>query len=91
VTIRGRAWSGRAPVDRVEVGVDGFWKDALLEDPLGDFAWRAWSFAWDATPGEHDVSCRASDLAGNAQPVSQPWNFQGMSNNLIQTVRVAAG
>jgi DMSO/TMAO reductase YedYZ molybdopterin-dependent catalytic subunit len=88
VTIRGRAWSGRAPVARVQVGVDGAWSDAILEEPLGEFAWRGWSFAWDATPGEHDLSCRASDAAGNAQPLDPIWNVQGMSNNFVQTVRV---
>ncbi len=88
VTIRGRAWSGRAPIERVEVGVDGDWTDATLEKPLGEFAWRGWSYAWDATPGEHDLTCRAADGAGNEQPLEEPWNVQGMSNNLVQTVRV---
>ena len=88
VTVRGRAWSGRAPIGRVEVGVDGDWHDAELEAPLGAFAWRGWSFEWDATPGEHDLSCRASDEAGNAQPLDEPWNVQGLSNNHVQTVRV---
>jgi DMSO/TMAO reductase YedYZ molybdopterin-dependent catalytic subunit len=88
VTLRGRAWSGEAPVARVEVGIDGRWAEATLDAPLGEFAWRGWSFRWDATPGDHELSCRASDDAGNVQPLTPPWNHQGMGNNLVQRVAV---
>ncbi len=88
VEIRGRAWSGKAPISRVEVGIDGAWSDAALGERLGTFAWRAWSYAWQATPGEHVLACRATDAAGNAQPLEQAWNVQGMGNNLVQTVPV---
>jgi DMSO/TMAO reductase YedYZ molybdopterin-dependent catalytic subunit len=88
VTLRGRAWSGYAPVERVEVGVDGEWAEAKLEEPVGRFAWRGWSFDWQAEPGEHDLSCRATDAEGNTQPLEQPWNYQGMGNNLVQLVAV---
>jgi DMSO/TMAO reductase YedYZ molybdopterin-dependent catalytic subunit len=87
--VRGRAWSGMAPVTRVEFGIDGAWQDAALLDPLGPFAWRAWSCEWRATPGEHLLACRATDAAGNVQPLEQPWNLQGMGNNLIQQVPVS--
>jgi DMSO/TMAO reductase YedYZ molybdopterin-dependent catalytic subunit len=91
VTLRGRAWSGRAPIVRVEVGANGVWSEAKLEEPLGPFAWRGWSFEWNATPGRHELSCRATDEAGNAQPLAQPWNVQGLSNNLVQTIAVEVG
>ncbi|MFA4966250.1 MAG: sulfite oxidase [Thermoleophilia bacterium] len=88
VLLQGRAWSGAAPVARVEVAVDGRWEDAELEPPLGEHAWRGWRYAWRATPGEHALSCRATDAAGNAQPVQQHWNYQGMGNNLVQVIPV---
>ena len=91
VVLRGRAWSGRAPVDRVKVAVDGAWSDATLEKPVGEFAWRGWSFAWDASPGEHELACRASDAAGNAQPLDQSWSLGGFANNLVQRVNVTVG
>src|SRR5205823_6165342 len=53
VELAGRAWSGMAPIARVQVGIDGEWSDAVLGAPLGQFAWRAWSFSWEATPGDH--------------------------------------
>jgi sulfane dehydrogenase subunit SoxC len=86
--LSGRAWSGEGAVTRVEVDVDGHWSDARLDPPLGQHAWRGWSFAWDATAGEHELACRATDAAGNAQPLEQPWNYQGMGNNLVQRIAV---
>jgi len=88
VTLRGRAWSGSAPVRRVEVGVDGAWADARLEQSVGEWAWRGWSFDWDATAGDHALACRATDADGDVQPLEAPWNYQGMGNNSVQTVAV---
>jgi DMSO/TMAO reductase YedYZ molybdopterin-dependent catalytic subunit len=88
VTLQGRAWCGIAPVALVEVGVDGEWSDAALDKPLGPFAWRGWSYEWDATPGEHVLACRATDADGNTQPATPDWNMQGMGNNLVQELTV---
>jgi DMSO/TMAO reductase YedYZ molybdopterin-dependent catalytic subunit len=88
VELRGRAWSGMAPVVRVEVGVDGEWRDAQLDPPAGEYAWRGWRHTWAATTGDHQLSCRATDAAGSGQPLEQPWNYQGMGNNLVQDVEV---
>ena len=78
-----------APIIRVEIGVNGSWSQATLQEPLGPFAWRAWSVEWDAAPGEYVLSCRATDAAWNTQPLEQPWNLQGMGNNLVQSVSVS--
>ena len=88
VVVFGRAWSGHGPVERVELGVDGAWSDASLDAPVGPFAWRGWRRVWHATPGDHELSCRATDAAGNVQPIEQPWNRQGMGNNLVQHIAV---
>ncbi|CAN5923479.1 hypothetical protein BH11MYX3_BH11MYX3_41940 [soil metagenome] len=88
VALHGRAWSGHAAIERVEVGIDGSWRDADLGPAAGPFAWRAWSAPWEATAGEHQLTCRATDAAGNVQPVEAPWNLQGMGNNLVQLVAV---
>jgi DMSO/TMAO reductase YedYZ molybdopterin-dependent catalytic subunit len=88
VRIAGRAWSGGAPIERVELGVDGAWQAAELDEPVDRFAWRRWSCTWDATPGDHVLSCRATDAAGARQPTEAPWNVQGMGNNLVQQVPV---
>jgi DMSO/TMAO reductase YedYZ molybdopterin-dependent catalytic subunit len=88
VRLTGRAWSGAGPVERVEVGVDGQWMAAELAPPVGPFAWRGWSLDWDARPGEYELSVRAVDAVGGIQPLEQPWNYQGMGNNLVQRVAV---
>ena len=31
IEVTGRAWSGAAPIVRVELGVDGVWRDAVVE------------------------------------------------------------
>jgi DMSO/TMAO reductase YedYZ molybdopterin-dependent catalytic subunit len=86
--LTGRAWSGHGPVERVEVAVDGEWADAILGPAAGEFAWRGWSFTWEATEGEHELACRATDAAGDMQPLEPPWNYQGMGNNVVQRVSV---
>jgi sulfane dehydrogenase subunit SoxC len=88
VTLSGRAWSGSGPVERVEVAVDGEWSDAELQPSAGELAWRAWSFGWTATAGEHELACRATDATGATQPLEAPWNYQGMGNNVVQRISV---
>jgi sulfane dehydrogenase subunit SoxC len=89
-TIRlfGRAWSGQAPVERVEVGIDGAWVDADLAPPVGPHAWCGWELRWRAEPGEHSLACRATDAAGHTQPTTSAWNHQGMGNNVVQRLEV---
>ena len=90
VQLEGRAWSGWGAVERVEVSMDGgaTWVDAALDDPTGEFAWSAWRFDWEAQPGEYELSCRATDAAGNSQPLAAEWNYDGVCNNGVQRVRV---
>jgi DMSO/TMAO reductase YedYZ molybdopterin-dependent catalytic subunit len=88
IAVHGRAWSGQGSISRVEFCVDDRWIDAALGKASGLFSWCAWSVEWDASPGEHVLSCRATDSAGNVQPTDPPWNFQGMGNNLAQEVSV---
>jgi sulfane dehydrogenase subunit SoxC len=88
--LEGRAWSGWAGVERVEVSIDGGrrWAEAHLDEPVSEFAWRGWTYAWQAEPGEHELRCRATDAAGNTQPSDPAWNFDGYCNNGVQRVRV---
>jgi sulfane dehydrogenase subunit SoxC len=91
--LEGRAWSGRGPIERVEVSADGgaSWNDTPLGPPVSEFAWRGWTHRWDAEPGEYELCCRATDAAGNTQPVDPEWNFDGYCNNAVQRVRVVVG
>jgi DMSO/TMAO reductase YedYZ molybdopterin-dependent catalytic subunit len=87
----GRAWSGTATLTRVEVSTDGgrSWRAARVEPSPGRWAWSRWTHRWSVTePGEHELLARAFDASGAVQPVQQPWNEQGMGNNMAQRVRV---
>jgi DMSO/TMAO reductase YedYZ molybdopterin-dependent catalytic subunit len=88
--LEGRAWSGWAPIERVEVSVDGgdTWADAELGDAVSPYGWSGWRFAWDARSGDHDLCSRASDAAGNTQPTEAEWNTGGYCNNAVQRVSV---
>jgi DMSO/TMAO reductase YedYZ molybdopterin-dependent catalytic subunit len=89
--LMGRAWSGWGHVVRVEVSVDGgdTWGDADLgPEPTSSSSWRSWSFPWDARAGEHELVVRATDEAGNTQPIDPPWNYAGFMNNTVQRVCV---
>jgi DMSO/TMAO reductase YedYZ molybdopterin-dependent catalytic subunit len=91
VELEGRAWSGFGTIERVEVSPDGgaTWHDARLGPlPASSYAWRAWSYRWTATPGEHLLACRATDATGASQPVRADWNRGGFQNNSIQRVPV---
>ena len=61
--------------------------EAQLEDPHSPYAWRGWSLSWEARPGTYNLCVRATDPEGNIQPVSQPWNSQGLGN-MVQRVEV---
>ena len=69
--IYGAAWG--APIERVEVSIDGgAWQKATI-DPEEDaeFAWKIWHLNWDNPPkGEHTVVSRAIDTSGNIQPAA---------------------
>jgi DMSO/TMAO reductase YedYZ molybdopterin-dependent catalytic subunit len=91
VVLEGRAWSGRAPIDRVEVSIDGggTWAEAELTRDFADpYAWCGWSFRWEATAGDHVLCCRATDVAGERQPLEPAWNLGGYENNAVQRVHV---
>ena len=91
VELVGRAWSGFGPIERVEVSTDGgaSWAEAKLGESPSAYAWTPWTFGWDAgDPGEYELTPRATDVAGNTQPLEQPWNLHGFANNMVQRVPV---
>jgi sulfite oxidase len=88
--IRGHAWSGHTPVEKVELSFDGggSWRAARLAPQRDRFAWRRFSFALPAPPrGAVAIVARATDLNGRAQPVEcVPWNPRGYLNNMCHRV-----
>ena len=90
LVIRGVAWSGTAPIARVEVDLgNGAWQGArLVNEPLRG-SWRRWELtARLAEPGPLVVRARAADQAGRTQPDNAKWNRLGYGNNSIQQVPI---
>jgi sulfane dehydrogenase subunit SoxC len=94
-TIHGRAWSGHGAIRRVEFSADGgaTWTDARLGPASAPHGWASWTCDWEATPGEHELSARATDAAGRSQPLhpDDGWNVSGYAVNAIQRVAVRVG
>jgi DMSO/TMAO reductase YedYZ molybdopterin-dependent catalytic subunit len=90
VRLRGRAWSGWGPVERVEVSTDGgaTWVDAELGRHDHRWAWREFWTEWSAAPGEHQLRVRAHDATGRVQPTEPAWNRGGFTNTADQPLRV---
>jgi len=66
--IGGVAWAQTIGISKVEVAIDdGDYVEATLADELNVNTWRQWSLPWDAAPGRHRLTVRATDAAGQLQ------------------------
>jgi DMSO/TMAO reductase YedYZ molybdopterin-dependent catalytic subunit len=77
--VAGVAFSGLAPIARVEVSVDGgtSWHDAALEGEPGIGRWQVFRYRFRAHPGRVTAVARATDAKGNVQPARSSWNPSG--------------
>jgi DMSO/TMAO reductase YedYZ molybdopterin-dependent catalytic subunit len=93
ITIRGLAWSGAAPIARVEVRIDDApWQPATLTGERRRHSWQWWEHpARIPGPGAVTIRARATDLAGRTQPDQPQWNALGYANNAVHEVRLAVG
>ena len=92
LVIMGSAWSGSEPVADVGVSMDRghTWQTAELAPGSGPLAAVAWRHEVVIDPGSHSVMARATDSAGNSQPMIPPWNKNGYANNMVHTVEFEA-
>ena len=70
-TVLGVALTDGTPLKMVEVRVDdGPWRPATVDPSTREkFSWKLFTYAWsDATPGEHTIVSRATDVNGRVQP-----------------------
>jgi DMSO/TMAO reductase YedYZ molybdopterin-dependent catalytic subunit len=88
LVVRGVAWSGAAPIARVEVSVDGGdWREARLVGERKRYSWQWWELiARFERQGDVTLRARATDLAGRDQPEHAEWNKLGYGNNGIHEV-----
>jgi DMSO/TMAO reductase YedYZ molybdopterin-dependent catalytic subunit len=90
VRISGTAWSNNSPVTRVDISVDGgnTWKAAKLGKDQSRYAWRLWELDWQAPTGKHTLIARATNAAGQMQPLHEEWNPSGYLWNVAQPMEV---
>jgi DMSO/TMAO reductase YedYZ molybdopterin-dependent catalytic subunit len=87
--VRGYAWSGRAPVERVALADNGrVVAETRFSPNDAPYAWREFAFRVTLAPGEHALAATATDRDGNTQPAPQRWNALGYANNAPRAVRV---
>ena len=70
VKIMGFALTDLTPLKSIEVSIDGGpWQAATLDKQNTATSWKLFSYIWNgATPGEHTVVSRATDINGQVQP-----------------------
>jgi DMSO/TMAO reductase YedYZ molybdopterin-dependent catalytic subunit len=89
ITIRGVAWSGVAPIERVEVNTGGAWHQANLIGEPSRQAWQRWELVTRINAsGRAMLRARATDRAGRVQPEHAEWNRLGYGNNSIQEIAI---
>jgi DMSO/TMAO reductase YedYZ molybdopterin-dependent catalytic subunit len=91
LTVRGVAWSGAAPIARVDARVgDGAWQEAQLVGERRRHCWQWWELRTRVdVSGRITLRARATDLAGRTQPERAEWNRLGYGNNQQHAVPIA--
>jgi DMSO/TMAO reductase YedYZ molybdopterin-dependent catalytic subunit len=89
--IGGVAWAQHRGVGKVEVKIDdGPWQQGKLGPDVGVDYWRQWYLPWDAKPGLHRISVRATDLEGRAQIAERATPFPSGSSGIQEVVVTVA-
>jgi DMSO/TMAO reductase YedYZ molybdopterin-dependent catalytic subunit len=73
-TVLGVVLHDGTPLKSVDVRVDdGPWRPAVLDPSTrAKYSWKLFTYAWnDATPGEHTLVSRVTDVNGKVQPTSE--------------------
>ena len=90
--LKGIAFDGGKGIKEVAVSTDGgkTWTPAKLGKDLGKYSFREWKTAVKLPVGTHELKVRATNNAGQTQPMDPLWNPAGYLRNVVETVRVTA-
>ncbi|HLX13927.1 MAG TPA: molybdopterin-dependent oxidoreductase [Bradyrhizobium sp.] len=90
--LRGIAFDGGKGIKEVVVSTDSgdTWIPAKLGKDLGKYSFREWTLPVKLVPGIYDLRVRATNNAGDTQPMLPLWNPAGYLRNVVETVRVTA-
>ncbi|HET7884630.1 MAG TPA: molybdopterin-dependent oxidoreductase [Bradyrhizobium sp.] len=92
VILKGIAFDGGKGIKEVAVSTDNgaSWTPARLGRDLGRYSFREWKLPIKLNPGNYDLRVRATNNAGDTQPMEPRWNPAGYLRNVVETVRVIA-
>ena len=89
VEVRGHARSGDRTVSAVDISIDfgRSWMTAELDRPVNPGACQNWRrrIAFPEA-GYYEVWSRATDSAGDTQPLAIAWNPKGCLNNTVHRI-----
>ncbi len=90
--LRGLAFDDGYGISDVVVSTDGgaSWIAATLGEDLGKYAFRPWTAHLALPAGAHRLMVRATNRAGQSQPLEPLWNPAGYMRNVVETVTVTA-
>ena len=87
VMVAGEAWAQNIGVAKVQVRVDGGgWQPTEIGPDGGIDYWRQWTYAWQATSGQHTLECRVIDDKGSNQAEVRAAPFPDGSSGLHSVV-----
>ena len=92
LALRGIAFDGGVGISDVAVSVDGgaTWSRAALGEDLGKYSFREWTARVTLPPGKREIKVRATNRAGQSQPMEPLWNPSGYMRNVVETTTVTA-
>jgi len=93
IPVRGIAFGGDTGVAKVELSSDGgkTWQPTTLGKDYGKYSFRQWeSNVSLPAKGNHSLTVRCTNLAGEVQPDAANWNTSGFMRNVIETVQLTA-
>jgi hypothetical protein len=91
LAVGGVAWAQGRGISAVELQVDdGPWRRATLGPDAGTDYWRQWYVVWEATPGKHRLTARATDGAGEVQTAEPRDSFPSGATG-YHSIQVSVG
>jgi DMSO/TMAO reductase YedYZ molybdopterin-dependent catalytic subunit len=92
IVLKGIAFDGGKRIKEVAVSTDdgATWTPTKLGRDLGRYSFRDWKLPVKLASGNHNLRVRATNNAGDTQPMEPRWNPAGYLRNVVETVRVTA-
>jgi DMSO/TMAO reductase YedYZ molybdopterin-dependent catalytic subunit len=90
VNVTGIAWDGGFGIRSVQVSTDGgtTWNDAILGRDGGRFAFRPWSYRFNAQRGTDKIMAKATNALGQTQVDKLIFNPAGYHNNVTRPTTI---